>query len=185
MRTNKTKAFTLVELLLSVAIMGIIVGIGGDVFATVIRAYRRAEIFGLTEKNGNFILTSIEQDIRSAINVAITPNANSGNKIVITKATPTGTENVEYEFSFCSGTDSGNVTRDGDNLLSAENPISASNLFILPMGSSDPIVRIEGDNESRHYDIVYVSFVLAASCSDSETYAGYYQTTVNLRGGIQ
>lgn len=184
MLNKKTKAFTLVELLLSVAIMGIIVGIGGDVFATVIRAYRRAEVFGLTEKNGNFILTSIEQDIRSAINVAISPNANSGNNIVITKTTPTGTETVEYEFSFCD-TGSNTVTRDGDNLLSAENPISAADLFILPMGTSEPIVRIKGDNESRQYDIVYVSFVLAASCSDSDTYAGYYQTTVNLRGGIQ
>jgi len=177
---KKIKAFTLVELLLSMAIMGIIVGIGGDVFATVIRAYRRAELFGLTEKNGNFILTTVEQDIRSAISVNV---AADGKSIDITKPTASGTEIIKYTFSFCGAGNA--VTRNGDSLLVGNNPVSGANLYLQQFGTVDPIVRINGTADSRTYDIVYISFVLADKCDPAATNVGYYQTTVNLRGGIQ
>lgn len=183
---NKIKTgFTLIELLLSIGIMGIIVGIGGDVFATVIRAYRRAEVFGLTEKNGNFILTTIEQDIRAAIDVKVEPD---GKKITIIKPTTTGTESIVYTFALCtSATDTGSVKRGVSDLLTSENPISQATLYLEPFpGGINPITRIKDNTNAAKYDMVYISFVLSDKCDSAvKNNEGFYQTAVNLRGGIQ
>lgn len=183
-------AFTLVELLLVVGIIGIVAGIGGDMFTTVMRAYRKAELFSLVERTGNNVLTQIEQDLRSAS--VVTTNA-SGDQLTITL--PGGTSKV-YAFTTCSTSIKGNATVNGATLISATNQtFYNTSLYVTLVPSSTRYFTVITDADSKPL-AVFVSFQMFAGnassspapCSGSNTnrvVESFFQTTVNLRGGIK
>ena len=191
---TKTLGFTLVELLLVVGIIGIVAGIGGDMFATVVRAYRRAELFSYTEQVGNNILTSIEQDLRSASSVNINP---SGNSIKITIPTASGNVTRTYTFTSCTSPSYlGNVNMSvgagaPESIFSSptNNTFFNTRLYVNKIGSANYFSSLK-DSTGR-YSIVTVSFTVftgntgnpctTPSNRDTES---HFITSVNLRGGI-
>lgn len=191
--TNKINkaGFTLVELLLVVAIIGIVAGIGGDMFATVMRAYRRAELFSYTERVGNSVLTQIEQDLRAASLVTI-PNGNTLNLSIPTASG--GTVSKSYVFTPCSGANEGAVTLDGTSIFTSigTNTFLATKLYVAPY-SGNPIFSIQQDSTNR-YSIVTVAFYVYSGASSGANSPcsseplritkSLFTTSVNLRGGI-
>ncbi len=190
---NKNAGFTLIELLVSIAIMGIIVGIGGDIFATLIRAYRKAEMFSLAETKGNTALTLIEQDIRSAISVDTTTNSLT----VYLPSSSGGTISRQYTFTECSsggskGTISLNYNGSTKALIdTTKTDLLGSSIAIKRMnvgGSSvNYVTHTSQSSGDIQYDLVTVSFALNVGGTDpcnNPLVTSYFQTTVNLRGGL-
>lgn len=142
---KKQKGFTLIELLVSIGILAIIVGIGGDILATVIRAYRKAELFSLVDRNGSYALTLIEQDIRSAIDIKVVDDIGAGtffapddpnqasSQILLSFPEASGDFTYKrYNISLCDGGGTNEIGLDtvGDGA-------SFSNLVLSAGGGSD------------------------------------------------
>jgi len=66
---NTKKAFTLVELLITVGIISIIAVVGGDILLTVTRAYKKAQTLGEVEQNGTYASTVLENSLRNSSDV--------------------------------------------------------------------------------------------------------------------
>lgn len=184
-KTNK-KGFTLIELVIVVGIIGIIVGIGGDMFATVMRAYQKAESFSTVERTGNQILTQIEQHLRSATKVVTTDNS-----VTLTIPTAGGTnETHTYTFLGCAAGNDNEVNYQPPSsgsfnlLLQDSDNFFNESLYISPIGSAF-ITRHEKPGAS--YDMVTIAFeVKTGNCNSNQAnVVSQFQTTVNLRGGIQ
>lgn len=71
--TNKTlnknikdSGFTLVELILVVALLSISVGVTSDILLTLIRSYNKSQVTNEIEQNANFISQKIVKELRNA-----------------------------------------------------------------------------------------------------------------------
>jgi prepilin-type N-terminal cleavage/methylation domain-containing protein len=60
------KGFTLVELLVVIALFSLLAAVGADIFAPMIRAYNKANIQNEVNQNGRYTLSLLEQQIRNA-----------------------------------------------------------------------------------------------------------------------
>lgn len=192
-KTKKVEqlGFTLVELLLVVGIIGIVAGIGGDMFATVMRAYRRAELFSYTERVGNSVLTQIEQDLRSASLVNI-PNSNTLELSIPTSSG--GTISKTYSFTPCTSTNAGTVLLDSNSIFTSSqtNTFLGTTVYVNTYNGA-PIFSMQQDSTNR-YSIVTVAFYLysgspsgaSTPCSNDllRVTKSLFTTSVNLRGGI-
>lgn len=97
-----SKGFTLVELLVVVALIIIVVGVSGDIIVSLVRSYNKTQIQNEIEQNLNFVLTKVENDLRNATAVT-TPGSTgqSGNTLVLERRDTSGTatETITYEMS--------------------------------------------------------------------------------------
>lgn len=190
------KAFTLIELLVVVGIIAVIAGIGGDMFATVMRTYRKAELYSLTDKVASGILTQLEQDIRLAIELDVNPNGDSVDLYIpksgsILKKT--------YTFSSCTQDTAnglgyinysvGNSTPSNLVIESTEN-IFNEQVYVKKIDTGNFITRIK--DPTQGYDLVYVSFIIAVGVQPGETNGCtnpdnevYMLSSINLRGGLE
>jgi prepilin-type N-terminal cleavage/methylation domain-containing protein len=95
--TKKTHAisegFTLVELLVVVALLGITFGVTSDILISLVRSNTKAQIAGGIEQQSNFVSLKLEKDLRNASDVTWT--LEESGKIIITRG-GTG-EQVTYE----------------------------------------------------------------------------------------
>jgi len=185
----------MVELLVSIGILAVIVGIGGDILATVIRAYRKAELLSLIERNGNYAIGLLEQDVRSSIDLKVYDSSNvaypdsnpdqQGNKVRI--GIPSGTGNTfrRYEIQYCTAGNLGSIAVDPDDDDLNYEEVVGSGLdlteidflderlavidFELALGQPalvNSIRRIKNSSGQKTYDIVYISFALGAGGAD-------------------
>lgn len=67
--TNRERGFTLVELLVGMAILIVVATVGGDLIFNVIRSYNKSNILAEIEQNGNHAMSIMEQQIRNAASV--------------------------------------------------------------------------------------------------------------------
>ena len=88
---HSEKGFTLTELLIVVALMVIIAGVGGSVITSLVRSYNKANIINQIEQNGNYALSVMENQIRNAQDV-------SGGGGSLTVKTQDGTDTT-FEFT--------------------------------------------------------------------------------------
>ena len=63
------KGFTLVELLLVIAILGIAVGVTTDILLSLVRSYGKTQIINDIEQNANFVTAKLEKELREANSV--------------------------------------------------------------------------------------------------------------------
>jgi prepilin-type N-terminal cleavage/methylation domain-containing protein len=191
---NINKGFTLVELTIALGVFSIIVGIGGDILTTIIRAYQRAEQFSLVEREGNNALTLIEQDIRRSVKVELLDalgdpitssySSLSSNFIRLTIPTGTGGNYLTRIYSvYECGLPNEGIYLDTGNLVTTG---SSSDLFqnkinVRHYNSSQVFTHVKQGG----FETVYVTFVLGAGrdCSVTNSDA-VFQTTVNLNGGL-
>ncbi len=68
-RQNK-KAFTLVELTISMGVLALIVGLTAGVLISVVKSYQRQKVVSEIERNGDFIIRTIEENLRGAQNIS-------------------------------------------------------------------------------------------------------------------
>ena len=63
------RGVTLVELLVALGVLSIMVTVGGDILASIIRAQRKAQVLSRIQQNGNYVLSLMEQEVRSATDI--------------------------------------------------------------------------------------------------------------------
>lgn len=192
--TSFKQGFTLIELLVVVGIIAVIAGIGGDMFATVMRTYRKAEIYSLSDKIGSGILTQMEQDIRLAIEVE--EDSTSGNYLYLYIPKDGSIIEKKYEFAECNPSivdpqpDTGYINYSEDSsgpsnliLANTEN-LFKENIYVKKYSDGNFVTRI--NDITTGYDLVYVNFMIGVggSCETPENTV-YMQTSVNLRGGLE
>lgn len=64
--TRNAKAFTLVELLLVVALVAISVGVTGDILISLVRSYTKSQVLNEVEQQANFLSLKLEKQLRNA-----------------------------------------------------------------------------------------------------------------------
>jgi len=63
---TKQKGFTLVELLLVVALTSIAVGVTSDVLVSLVRGFNKSQVINEIEQNANFISQKLNKELRNA-----------------------------------------------------------------------------------------------------------------------
>lgn len=175
---KQKRGFTLIELVIYIGILSILMGIGGDIFAFVIRAYQRAEMISSIELLGNNILTQIEQDTRVSESVVLL-NSND-----ITLKFSNGLPDKSYIFTHCSDASSGGVS--GFNFSQSQN-FFRTQIYLSEISNPSINFFVRTNDSSGSYDMLTISFALSSGGSNPCTaplYKSYFQTIVNLRGGI-
>lgn len=77
---KENKGFTLVELLVVIALLGISIGVTNDILVSLVRSYNKTQIKNEVEQQANFVGLKIERELRSA---AGTTSSGYTNNLVI------------------------------------------------------------------------------------------------------
>ena len=127
--TRKQNGFTLVELLLVVALMSLAVGVTGDILISLIRSYSKTQVLNEIEQNANFVSQKLTKELRNATRIVRLDPAESSPPVVgeppfneIEFTDNSGSNNIIYKVRA-----DGVMTRDsgdgnGDQFLTVNNP---------------------------------------------------------------
>lgn len=91
---NGDKGFTLVELLVVIALLGISIGVTNDILVSLIRSYNKTQVKNEIEQQANFVGLKLERELRSSTGAIVAGGA--ANTITIQKS---ATENVTYSLN--------------------------------------------------------------------------------------
>lgn len=81
---HNNQGFTLVELLLVIALIAISVTVTGDIMMTLMRSYTKTNVINEIEQESNFVGLKLERDLRNATDVTV---GNGGSQMRIQMAT--------------------------------------------------------------------------------------------------
>lgn len=78
LKKNTEKGFTLIELILVIALLGICVTVTNDILVSLIRANNKTQVINEIEQQSNFVSLKIEKELRNASVVTIPAASESG-----------------------------------------------------------------------------------------------------------
>lgn len=107
---HKQMGFTLVELLLVVALLAISIGVTSDILVSLIRSYNKTQVTNEVEQQANFVTLKLEKELRSARTITTPPVGTPGNTLTFQRVDGTTTT---YSLNA-----SGIILRNGANLTS-------------------------------------------------------------------
>lgn len=125
------KGFTLVELLLVVALLTISVGITGDILLTLVRSFSKTQVLTEIEQQSNFVSLKLEKELKSASSVSAPDSDDYGSTLTFEGANGT----VSYSLA------GGILSRNGVALTSNENPGGVVVTCSCPDGADACFVR--------------------------------------------
>ena len=113
--TRVKSAFTLIELVVVIGVLGILSAVAADMFINITRSYNKANVIAEIEQNGNLAISTMSNEIRSALSVSPTSGTASSIDIV-------DQDGATVTFSFISpaGNDNGYVARNGLPIIDNE-----------------------------------------------------------------
>lgn len=201
------RGFTLVEILVVIAVIAIIGTIMVAIFANTLRGSNKAQVLSVIKQNGQAVLENMDKTVRGADDV-----------ICPARTTPTSTNLVvirdgiytRYRFIAPTATDNGLIQQDNPvkQIIQGSNPptLESDNTFLTRIcNPNDPVavpdiltdtntqigVSVANGLFTRSYqpgfkDIVTVEFTLGPGVKAPSTIAGQidpaiFQTTVQLR----
>jgi prepilin-type N-terminal cleavage/methylation domain-containing protein len=110
--------FTLVELLVVVALITITVGVTGDIILTLVRSYNKTKITNDIEQNANFVMLKLEKELKNATSVS----ALTASSVTFIKNSTSGQTVIVYEVKDVGGVRSLVRSEDGgDEVLLTDN----------------------------------------------------------------
>mgnify|MGYP006292581975 CR=1 FL=1 len=77
---QKNRGFTLVELLISVSLLALVVGLSSDIIISLVRTNTKTQVANEVEQESNFIMLKLQNEIKNAVDVE-----GGGNSITIYK----------------------------------------------------------------------------------------------------
>ena len=90
---KENKGFTLVELLVVIALLGISIGVTNDILVSLVRSYNKTQIKNEVEQQANFVGLKLERELRSATGTTSTGYTNT---LTISKE---GSVSVTYKLN--------------------------------------------------------------------------------------
>lgn len=135
MRYKKSKGFTLIELVVAIAIFIVIISIILSLFVTGLKGHRKVMAIQNVQENGLFLLEFIAKEIRMSEIRDVTPNGNSAS-LYIKRADG---ENITYSFS--GGTVDRTSPSTSGPLNSGEVSVSGS-FYIMGIGDDNQQPRV-------------------------------------------
>ena len=93
---NTQKGFTLVELMLVIALLAVSVGVTNDILLSLVRSNNKTQVMNEIEQQSNFASSKIERELRSAR--SITTPATGGSGILLKFETKDGST-IEYDVN--------------------------------------------------------------------------------------
>ncbi len=116
---EKMLGFTLVELLVSISLLAISVGISSDIIVSLVRTFGRTQIFHDTEQTVNFLFLKLQNDLKNSLSSEVNLD---GNELTMLRR-----NDVRITYTVTED-DPPNVTRQvgtGDpvNLIDTQSPI--------------------------------------------------------------
>jgi len=117
-KKHSNAGVTLIELLVTVSLLGILIGISGDLLFTIFRAYNKASTIVNIQEQGNLIINKIKTDAINASEITVTSTKitvtiDNGN-IIIYQITPL----ADTTYSTLTRTVDDGVTAPVEDLLS-------------------------------------------------------------------
>lgn len=74
---NNKSGFTLMELVVTISLLIITVGVTGDIILTLVRSYTKNQVATEVEQSGNFVFLKLEKELRGASGVTVTNGNNT------------------------------------------------------------------------------------------------------------
>jgi prepilin-type N-terminal cleavage/methylation domain-containing protein len=107
---TRERGFTLIEMLVVIAIIAIIGTMSTQIILSVIRSSNKTNIQNEVRQNGAFVIDYLERDIRSATDATLT------NATTLNLFQPDGVT-IQYVCTLGNASSNGNITRLGQELL--------------------------------------------------------------------
>ena len=148
----ENKGFSLVEVLLTIALVGVIMGTGTTLFLSIIRSSTKARVLTEVKQNGNYAMNLMDRQIRNARTVELV----GGDELVVRFLG--GGQTV----FLCDGTD-GLIKQDGVSLVAENLTVTDCSSVFAVIGSTPPVVSVvftlaQNTASARPEDIAQVSF---------------------------
>jgi prepilin-type N-terminal cleavage/methylation domain-containing protein len=89
--TNDDRGFTLVELLISMALLSVVVTIVGGIIVSSLQADRTIREVTTSTTDGQLVMNAIEQTVRNSTAVSVVPNADGSSVFAVVRTTAGGT----------------------------------------------------------------------------------------------
>src|SRR3990167_9694281 len=74
MKAKNNQGVTLIELLVTISLIGILVGVSGDLLFTIFRSFNKSSTIVNIQEEGNAVLNKIKTDAINASSVTVTGN---------------------------------------------------------------------------------------------------------------
>ena len=128
MKAKNNQGVTLIELLVTISLIGILVGVSGDLLFTIFRSFNKSSTIVNIQEEGNAVLNKIKTDAINASSVTVT-----GNQMTLV----TEAKQIIYEITD-TGDGYGDLTRtDGAVVENLFNTISSKYKLVITDGSGD------------------------------------------------
>ncbi len=105
MKKINNNGVTLIELLVTISLIGILVGVSGDLLFTIFRSFNKASTIVNIQEEGNAVFNKIKTDVINASSVVIDNNR----KLTITNSD--GTPDIIYQITDFGDGRHGSLTR--------------------------------------------------------------------------
>lgn len=69
--SKRNRGFTLIEILIVIALMAVLTGVGADLFINSLKAYQKSQIMNQLSQNGNYVMSTILNTARNADEILV------------------------------------------------------------------------------------------------------------------
>lgn len=196
---NMKKGFTLVEILVVIAVLSIAGLLVLYIFANSLRGSNKAQVLSSIKKNGQAVLETMDKTVRSADNVICPSNPDPSLGLVVEKVG----QYTRYRFIQATGAVNGSIKQDNptrgatesissfiNRVCNINDPLS-SGAFVLTDTNPQTGVSIQNGSFKRNKqtgfnDVITISFQVTYPVEVSPALAGQidpvdFVTTVQLR----